>query len=204
MPVKQKKTARQRREEQELLKKKAMGQPSPGSVKAMPIKVPEPVTVPKPKDVLPHNCKEEETREFLEYLSRDELPVFKDEPLSGQRKKSAAAKGINWLYLKEGMPTVEKAIHRMNAGLKEMWASKVTVVKLIHGYGSTGKGGKIRVEIRKELGVMKRRRLIRDFIPGEDFGPLNPASRILAEKNRTITHDQDWGGMNPDVTIVIL
>ena len=30
---------------------------------------------------------------------------------------------------------------------------------------------------------MKRMKLIRDFIPGEDFGPVDAASRRLAEQN---------------------
>ncbi len=66
-------------------------------------------------------------------------------------------------------------------GIQEMKVSRVKVLKLIHGYDSTGRGGKIRIGIRNELATMQRRGLIKDYIPGEEFGP-NPSAvkRILA------------------------
>ena len=102
------------------------------------------------------------------------------------------------------MPLVEEAVSRMNMGLQELRVSGERIVKLIHGYGSSGTGGKIRTGIRNELAAMKRRKLIKDYIPGEDFGPLDVASRKLAESNISITRDPDWGRMNHGITIGIL
>ena len=34
--------------------------------------------------------------------------------------------------------------------------------------------------VREELAAMKRKKLIKEFIPGEDFGPMSEASRKLA------------------------
>ena len=113
-------------------------------------------------------------------------------------------KAIPRLNLEDGMPLVEEAISRMNMGIQEMRVSREKTVKLIHGYGSTGTGGKIRTGVRNELAGMKRRKLIRDFIPGEEFGPLDAASRKLAESSAAVTRDPDWGRMNPGITIVIL
>lgn len=39
-------------------------------------------------------------------------------------------------------------------GIQEMKVSRVKVLKLIHGYDSTGRGGKIRIGIRNELATM--------------------------------------------------
>lgn len=39
------------------------------------------------------------------------------------------------------MPLVDEAVRRMHMGIQEMKVSRVKVVKLIHGYGSTGRGG---------------------------------------------------------------
>ena len=102
------------------------------------------------------------------------------------------------------MPLVEEALSRMNMGIQEMRVSRMKAVKLIHGYGSTGRGGKIRVGVRDELADMKRKRLIKDFIPGEDFGPMNAASRKLAEQDKSVTRDPDYGRMNHGITVVIL
>ena len=169
-----------------------------------------PAAPPKPEFIraadLPQQSPEEETREFLAYLERYKGPVRKDgddAPRPAGRKTPSGA-GTARLNLEEGMPLVEEAVRRMRIGLQEMKAGRVKTVKLIHGYGSTGRGGKIRDGVRKELADMKRRNLIRDFIPGEEFGPLDAASRKLAEQDRNIPRDPDYGRMNHGITIVVL
>lgn len=202
--MKQKMNARQKREAEELRKRQALKQPGGAPEKKEPAK-PEPSRpAPKPRPILPEKTPEEETREFLEYLAKENLPVFKDDLPSQRRRKAAAEKAIRRLNLEDGMPLVEEAVGRMNMGLQELRVSGEKVVKLIHGYGSSGTGGKIRMGVRGELAGMKRRKLIRDFIPGEEFGPLDAASRKLAESNAAIPRDPDWGRMNPGITMVIL
>ena len=102
------------------------------------------------------------------------------------------------------MPIVEEAIRRMSMGIQEMRVSGIRAVKLIHGYGSTGTGGKIRIGIRQELSTMKKRKLIRDFIPGENFGPFDETSRKMTERNRAIARDPDYGRSNHGITIVMI
>ena len=102
------------------------------------------------------------------------------------------------------MPVVSEALTRMNLGLQEMRVSRIRVVKLVHGYGSTGRGGRIRAGVREELAAMKRKKLISDFIPGEDFGPMDAAARQLAVQDGSVARDPDYGRMNQGVTIVIL
>ena len=153
---------------------------------------------------LPQRSEEEEPREFLAYLENYKGPVRKDDSPAAARRKTRAGTGACTLNLEDGMPTVEEAVTRLRTGLQEMKVSRVSVVKLIHGYGSTGRGGKIRTGVRKELAEMKRRNLIRDFIPGEDFGPAGAAARSLADRERSITRDPDYGRMNHGITLVIL
>ena len=165
--------------------------------------VPPKPTMIKAKD-LPQQTPEEETREFLEYLERYKGPIRKDDtppPAKGRGKTGTSAGTLN---LEDGMPTVEEAIGRLRTGLQEMKVSRIKVVKLIHGYGSTGRGGRIRAGIRSELAEMKRRGLIREFIHGEDFGPTDAASRRLADQEKRITRDPDYGRMNHGITMVVL
>ena len=202
--MKQKANARLKREAEKLRKRQALKMQDKLPEKEEPA-IPQPSRpVPKAKVILPEKTPEEETREFLDYLAKETLPVFKDDLLPQKRKKSPAGKAIPRLNLEDGMPLVEEAVSRMNMGLQEMRVSQEKLVKLIHGYGSTGTGGKIRTGVRSELAAMKRKKLIRDFIPGEDFGPLDAASRKLAESSTTIPRDPDWGRMNPGITIVVL
>ena len=202
--MKHKTNARQKRETEELRKKQALKMQDKLPEKKEP-GAPEPSRPkPKPKILLPEKTPEEETREFLDYLAKETLPVFRDDPLPQKRKKPTAGKAIPRLDLEDGMPLVEEAVSRMNMGLQELRVSQEKLVKLIHGYGSTGTGGKIRTGVRSELAAMKRKKLIKDYIPGEEFGPLDAASRKLAESSTTIPRDPDWGRMNPGITIVVL
>lgn len=43
--------------------------------------------------------------------------------------------------LEAGMPTVDMARTHLNMTLRSAKANRVKVLKLIHGYGSSGKGG---------------------------------------------------------------
>lgn len=160
-------------------------------------------TITKAAD-LPQQTPEEETREFLEYLEKYTGPVKKDDLPQQARRKANTSTSVCTLNLEDGMPLVEDAVSRMNMGLQELRVSHAKAVKLIHGYGSTGRGGKICAGVRKELADMKRRKQIRDFIPGEDFGPMDEASRKLAEQMKSIPRDADYGRMNHGITIVVL
>ena len=56
-------------------------------------------------------------------------------------------------YLKEvnikyDMPTADLAVRRATYAIENGRTLGASAVKLIHGYGSSGKGGKIRLEVR--------------------------------------------------------
>jgi len=200
--MKQKMNARQKREAEMLRRKNNLLPRNAVAVKEESAESRTLKPAPAPKTEVPSASPEEETREFLEYLAREHMPIVKDDSPAPRRKKQG--NGIPRLNLEDGMPLVEEAVGRMNMGIQEMRISGVKAVKLIHGYGSTGRGGKIRVGVRDELAAMKRKRLIKDFIPGEDFGPVDAASRKLAEQNKAVTRDPDYGRMNHGITVVVL
>lgn len=198
--MKAKTNARQKREAEQRRRKDAVRPPR--AAKPTPAAVPE--RRPAPVKRVPEKTPEEETREFLDYLENYKGPVMKDTARSLPPKQSSASGTIYRLNLEEGMPLVEEALDRMNMGLQEMRHSREKTVKLIHGYGSTGRGGSICAAVRRELAQMKRKKYIRDYIPGEDFGPLDAASRKWAEQIREIPRDPDYGRMNHGITIVVL
>lgn len=57
--------------------------------------------------------------------------------------------------LERGMPRAEQAIRQMLFELRRSPGLGCSGVKLIHGYGSSGAGGRIRVEARRRLDRMK-------------------------------------------------
>ena len=153
---------------------------------------------------IPSISPEDEAWEFLEYLNMHDVPASKEDPPRTKGRKPCDSGVIPRINLEEGMPIVNEALVHMHAGLQEMKCSHLKVVKLIHGYGSTGRGGKICIGVREELQKMKQKKQIRDFIPGEDFGPADQTSRELVDRNRRISRDPDYGRINHGITIVIL
>ena len=71
--------------------------------------------------------------------------------------------------IEQGRPVVEEALKLLELHLKDARKRRITTLTVIHGYGSSGKGGKIRLEVRKTLDHMKARGLIYDYLAGEEF-----------------------------------
>jgi hypothetical protein len=106
--------------------------------------------------------------------------------------------------IKTDRPTVDDAIRRTTYNIKNAGAFGVSAIKLIHGYGSTGKGGAIRVEVRKYLERQKMRGLIKDYILGEDFSIFSEATRKAFLACGNLRSDSDIERHNNGITIVIL
>ena len=194
--MKTKKNARDKRADEERRRKDHWTQKDP----LKPAVVSAPPVKPVSKAEI-RRQREEETREFLAYLEGD-ITVIKDE--ESPARQAPRKRIIHDLNLEEGMPVVEDAIVRMNLGLQQFRASNVKFVRLIHGYGSTGRGGKIGISVRKELAMMKAKRRIREYVTGEEFGPCSAESRRMVEVSPEITRDQDYGRCNHGITIVML
>lgn len=112
-------------------------------------------------------------------------------------------------YLKEvnikyDMPTASDAVKRVTYNIRNGKSWGCAAIKLIHGYGSTGKGGRIRTETRRYLEDQKRKGLIRDFIPGEDFSIFHEGTRRAFDLCDDLRRDSDLERHNNGVTIVVL
>jgi len=80
----------------------------------------------------------------------------------------------------------------------------VRVLKVIHGYGSSGKGGALCVGLRKSFGLRRKERVIKDFIAGEDFTIFNDTVLNLLEAVPEVRGDPDLGATNEGITILWL
>ena len=119
----------------------------------------------------------------------------------GSIKKRVTHRTVN---IERGRPVVETALKKMENELLRARADQVRVVTLIHGYGSSGKGGKIRTECRKLLDHMYSEKKINQLIVGEEFrkrmGPGKALLKRFPQLERECTSDFS----NPGVTIVVL
>ena len=106
--------------------------------------------------------------------------------------------------IKYDMPTAGDAIKRVTWNLRNGAALGCTAIKFIHGYGSTGKGGKIRTEVRRYLDNEFRQGRIRGYIAGEDFSIFDSDTRQAFQACGELRQDHDLERHNNGVTIVIL
>lgn len=108
------------------------------------------------------------------------------------------------INLEEGMPTVEEAKKRLVDELRKAKASRVKVIKIIHGYGSTGQGGRIKQAMRPFLSSRKRGKGIEAYVSGENWEVFDETTRMILDKCPEMSRDRDLGQANPGITIVLL
>ena len=106
--------------------------------------------------------------------------------------------------IKEDLPTAGDAIRRITFHIRSGKELGAGAVKIIHGYGSTGTGGKIRSRARQYLTEQKKSGQIRDFIPGEDFSIFHEGTRLAFTSCPALRRDSDLERHNNGMTIVIL
>lgn len=116
-------------------------------------------------------------------------------------RKPAAIKLIN---LEEGMPTVEQARLRLGHELHTAAREGYVAVKIIHGYGSKGVGGVMRVQIQATLRRMVADGKIAAAIPGEDWRVSDEATWALLKKYPEWKADSDLGRGNKGIAIVVM
>ncbi len=63
---------------------------------------------------------------------------------------------IRTYNVEAGLPTLDEARRLVIAEIKQAKREGVKVLKVIHGYGSSGKGGALGVGLRKSFGLRKK------------------------------------------------
>jgi hypothetical protein len=102
------------------------------------------------------------------------------------------------------MPLVHQALQRLERELAVARQEKAALLKLIHGYGSSGAGGDIRIAVQNRLLEMTQNGQIRGCIFGENWTKSNEASWKLVQSHPELKSDSDLGRGNRGITIVIL
>jgi len=111
---------------------------------------------------------------------------------------------IRTFNVEAGLPTLDEARRRVAAEIKRAKREGVKVLKVIHGYGSSGKGGALCVGLRRSFGLRKKEGAIKDFFAGEDFSIFNPTVLALLEAVPGLRGDLDLNATNEGVTILWL
>jgi adenosylmethionine-8-amino-7-oxononanoate aminotransferase len=102
------------------------------------------------------------------------------------------------------MPSVSEALQRLKRELVLARQDKTKLLKLVHGYGSTGQGGDIRIAVQKRLVELAESGHLRACIFGEDWSKSDEVTWKLVQANSEVKADSDLGRGNRGITIVLL
>ena len=99
---------------------------------------------------------------------------------------------------------MHEALQRLEREIAQARQEGLVLLKLIHGYGSTGAGGDIRIAVQARLREMARDGAIRGCVFGEEWAKsCEEVWRLLQEKPE-LKGDADLGRRNLGITVVML
>jgi hypothetical protein len=118
-----------------------------------------------------------------------------------KKRKKPLVKTVN---IKEDMPTAEQARERMRNEIQSAKQGNVRLLKLIHGYGSSGKGGVLQQKLRPTLRKMEKEGLILGVLIGEQFHQDSEGGRFFLKRYPELVDDSDYKRNNPGITLIAL
>lgn len=126
-------------------------------------------------------------------------------PRPGAADGGAAKPTIINLNLEIGLPTVAEALDRLQARLNQARIQGASVVRVIHGWGSTvGGGGKIRQAARQWLLKQQASGQVRTVLFGDHYTHTETETKILQRRYPELTRTEPQDRHNPGITFVEL
>jgi hypothetical protein len=102
------------------------------------------------------------------------------------------------------MPSLQEALQRLEREMAVACQGKLALLKVIHGYGSSGAGGDIRIAVQRRLHELTEGGQIRACIFGENWSKTDDATWQLLQAESGLKSDPDLGRRNLGITIVVL
>jgi len=95
-------------------------------------------------------------------------------------------------------------LQRLEKELALARQERATLLKVIHGYGSSGAGGDIRLAVQRHLHDLAQAGQIRGCIFGENWSKSDEATWRLLQAHSELKSDPDLGRCNQGITVVVL
>jgi len=111
---------------------------------------------------------------------------------------------VELVNLELGKPSIPQAQARLTAEIRAARARGTTVLKIIHGYGSSGVGGDLRIALQASLQQMREGGEIRECIYGENWRRSDATTWELVKRFPELKNDSDFGRGNRGITVVVL
>lgn len=111
---------------------------------------------------------------------------------------------IRTVNLETGLLSVDDARRRLLAEFDAARRDGVRVLKVIHGWGSSGQGGALGPAIRRSLRLRVKEGKARLVVTGERFSTDTLEGRELLQRHPALRRDRDLNRANAGVTLVEL
>ncbi len=122
----------------------------------------------------------------------------------GRLSRRTGGEKIRTINLKKGMPFVDEALDTLSLELDLARSQGVKVLRVIHGYGSSGTGGKIKQAVIQELASLCRAGRVHAYVVGDRYSEDTNQGRDLLSQfpglRSTLVSDRH----NPGITFVQL
>ena len=102
------------------------------------------------------------------------------------------------------MPSVQEALQRLEREIAIARQQNQSLLKVVHGYGSTGAGGDIRIAVQHRLHDLAESGQIRGCIFGENWSKSDESTWRAVSKKSALKGDPDLGRRNRGITVVLL
>ncbi len=106
--------------------------------------------------------------------------------------------------IKNGMPSVEEGRRKLLQHIEAARQRGYKVIKIVHGYGSSGIGGNLKGALRSSLRRRKKARVISSFIAGENWHVCGEDTQQLLQQYPELKRDADLNEYNEGITVVVL
>lgn len=106
--------------------------------------------------------------------------------------------------IKSERQTVSEAIAQFLLESESYKKGGFKVMKVIHGYGSHGVGGAIKIAFLKKCEELKRQKKIDDYVCCDQWTPKNIVRKIATNYCPDLMADKELYLLNPGCSIVIL
>ena len=109
---------------------------------------------------------------------------------------------VRVINVKQDSPSVDYAKYLVEQEIKHSKIIGNHAIVVIHGYGSHGKGGVIKQEIRKQLPNLKKNGIIKDFVGGEHWGDFNEVKQKICKECPDLILHENLSSLNSGVTVI--
>jgi hypothetical protein len=122
---------------------------------------------------------------------------------SPSRRKREAQRLVT-VNLKSDLPTADEAVRRLAVKLEAARSAGAKIVRIIHGWGSTGSGGKIKRATHRYLRRLERQGRVKGFVGGDDYSELSVRGRALLTAYPMLKRSLRSDRLNRGITLVEL